>query len=144
MLQFDQLVPELIVEQNVALPLLLEGHDRSAARAWLDRAAARAWLDRLHVGKLAAALPGELSGGEVQRASLARARETGPQVVFADEPTGVLDTVGGEALLDVLLSTTRDRGASVVLVTHDNRVAAHADREVVLVDGAFTAAGVRT
>jgi putative ABC transport system ATP-binding protein len=136
-LQFGQLVPELTVEQNVALPLLLEGHDRSAART-----AARAWLDRLDVGSLATALPGELSGGEAQRAALARALVTGPQVVFADEPTGALDTVGGEALLDVLLSTTHERGASVVLVTHDNRVAAHADREVVLVDGAFTAAGV--
>jgi putative ABC transport system ATP-binding protein len=137
LLQFGQLVPELTVEQNVALPLLLEGHDRSPART-----AARAWLDRLDVGKLATALPGELSGGEAQRAALARALVTGPQVVFADEPTGALDTVGGEVLLDVLLSTSRERGASVVLVTHDNRVAAHADREVVLVDGAFTAAGV--
>ena len=138
-LQFGQLVPELTVEQNVALPLLLEGHDRSAART-----AARTWLDRLEVGELAAALPGELSGGEVQRAALARALVTGPQVVFADEPTGALDTVGGEALLDVLLSTTRERGTSVVLVTHDNRVAAHGDREVVLVDGSFTTVGVRS
>jgi putative ABC transport system ATP-binding protein len=138
-LQFGQLVPELTVEQNVALPLLLEGYDRPAARN-----AARAWLVRLDVGKLATALPGELSGGETQRAALARALVTSPQVVFADEPTGALDTVGGEALLDVLLSTTRERGASVVLVTHDNRVAAHADREVVLVDGAFTTAGVRS
>jgi len=138
-LQFGQLVPELTVEQNVALPLLLEGHDRSAART-----AARTWLERLEVGNLAAALPGELSGGETQRAALARALVTGPQIVFADEPTGALDTVGGEALLDVLLSTTRERDASVVLVTHDNRVAAHADREVVLVDGAFAAADVRS
>jgi putative ABC transport system ATP-binding protein len=136
-LQFGQLVPELTVEQNVALPLLLEGHDRSAAFT-----AARAWLDRLDVGQLAAGLPGELSGGETQRAALARALVTGPQVVFADEPTGALDTAGGDALLAVLLSTARDRGASVVLVTHDNRVAAHADREAVLVDGAFTLAGV--
>jgi putative ABC transport system ATP-binding protein len=138
-LQFGHLVPELTVEQNVALPLLLEGHDRSAAQT-----AARGWLDRLEVGQLAAALPGELSGGEAQRAALARALVTGPQIVFADEPTGALDTVGGEALLEVLLSTTRERGASVVLVTHDNRVAAHADREVVLVDGSFTTAGVRS
>jgi putative ABC transport system ATP-binding protein len=137
--QFGQLVPELTVEQNVALPLLLEGHDRSAAGT-----AARAWLDRLDVGKQAGAMPGELSGGELQRAALARALVTGPQVVFADEPTGALDTVGGEALLDVLLSTARARGASIVLVTHDNRVAAHADREVVLVDGSFAGAGVRS
>ena len=137
--QFGQLVPELTVEQNVALPLLLEGHDRSAART-----AARTWLERLGVAQQAAALPGELSGGEAQRAALARALVTGPQVVFADEPTGALDTVGGEALLEVLLSTARERGASVVLVTHDNRVAAHADREVVLVDGAFTLTGVAT
>jgi putative ABC transport system ATP-binding protein len=137
--QFGQLVPELTVEQNVALPLLLEGHDRSAART-----AARAWLDRLEVAQLATAMPGELSGGEVQRAALARALVTGPKIVFADEPTGALDTVGGERLLDVLLSTTRERGTSVVLVTHDNRVAAHADREVVLVDGAFTPTGVRS
>jgi putative ABC transport system ATP-binding protein len=116
-LQFGQLVPELTVEQNVALPLLLERHDRSAALT-----AARGWLDRLDVGSLAAALPGELSGGEVQRAALARALVTSPQVVFADEPTGALDTVGGEALLDVLLSATRERGASVVLVTHAKRV----------------------
>ena len=137
-LQFGQLVPELTVEQNVALPLLLEGQDRSAART-----AARTWLDRLEVGNLAAALPGELSGGETQRAALARALVTGPQIVFADEPTGALDTVGGEGLLDVLLSTARERDASVVLVTHDNRVAAHADREVVLVDGTFALTGVR-
>ena len=137
-LQFGQLVPELTVEQNVALPLLLEGHDRAAATS-----AARAWLDRLEVLPLGAALPGELSGGEVQRAALARALVTGPQIVFADEPTGALDTVGGDALLKVLLSNARERGASVVLVTHDNRVAAHADREVVLVDGVFTPIGVR-
>jgi putative ABC transport system ATP-binding protein len=137
--QFGQLVPDLTIEQNVALPLLLEGHDRSAART-----SARAWLDRLDVGKLAAAMPGDLSGGEAQRAALARALVTGPQVVFADEPTGALDTVGGEALLDVLLSTAREGGASIVLVTHDNRVAAHADREVVLVDGSFAGAGVRS
>ena len=137
-LQFGQLVPELTVEQNVALPLLLEGHGRSEAGS-----AARAWLDRLEVLPLAAALPGELSGGEVQRAALARALVTGPQIVFADEPTGALDTVGGDALLGVLLSNARERGASVVLVTHDNRVAAHADREVVLVDGVFTPIGVR-
>lgn len=136
-LQFGQLVPELTVEQNVALPLLLESHDRPSAMT-----AARSWLNRLNVRHLAEALPGDLSGGEAQRAALARALVTGPQIVFADEPTGALDTVGGDELLAVLLSAARERGVSVVLVTHDNRVAAHADREVVLVDGAFTQNGV--
>jgi putative ABC transport system ATP-binding protein len=135
--QFGQLVPELTVEQNVALPLLLESHDRQAATR-----AARTWLERLEVTHLATAMPGELSGGEAQRTALARALVTGPQIVFADEPTGSLDTVGGEQLLEVLLSTAHERAASVVLVTHDNRVAAHADREVVLVDGAFALSGV--
>lgn len=136
-LQFGQLVPELTVEQNVALPLLLERHDRESART-----AARSWLDRLGVVEMAGAMPGELSGGEAQRAAVARALVTGPRVVFADEPTGSLDTVGGEQLLTVLLATARDHEAAVVLVTHDNRVAAHADRELSLVDGEFVTAGV--
>jgi len=67
--------------------------------------------------------------------AVARALVTGPKVVFADEPTGALDTVSGEQVLDALLSAARETGASVVLVTHDNRVAAHADREVVVTDG---------
>jgi putative ABC transport system ATP-binding protein len=81
------------------------------------------------------ATPGELSGGEAQRVAVARALATGPKVVFADEPTGALDTVSGEQVLDALLSAAREAAASVVLVTHDNRVAAHADREVVVTDG---------
>ena len=119
-LQFGQLVPELSAVDNVALPLLLERHDRAASRR-----TALGWLER----------PGELSGGEAQRVAVARALVTGPKVVLADEPTGALDTVSGEQVLDELLSAARDAGASVVLVTHDNRVAAHADREVVVSDG---------
>ena len=89
-LQFGQLVPELTVEQNVALPLLLEGHDRSAART-----AARSLLDRLDVGKLAVALPGELSGGVPQRPPLDRALATGPPVVFGAWPDGARGPGGG-------------------------------------------------
>lgn len=129
-LQFGQLVPELTAEQNVALPLLLERYGRSESRT-----AARTWLDRLGVGSLAGTLPGELSGGEAQRVAIARALVTGPRVIFADEPTGSLDTVTGERVLEILLTAARARSATVVLVTHDNRVAAHADREVVLIDG---------
>lgn len=68
----------------------------------------------------------------------------GPRVVFADEPTGSLDTLSGEALLSMMLTSARERGSSVVLVTHDNRVAAHADREVVLVDGSLSMSEVGT
>ncbi len=136
-LQFGQLVPELTVTDNVSLPLLLEGHDRRAAET-----AAHTWLDRLGVGGLADGMPGELSGGETQRVAVARALVAGPRVVFADEPTGSLDTVSGEQVLEVLLGTARELGTTVVLVTHDNRVAAHADREIVLTDGRAQRAGV--
>lgn len=134
-LQFGQLVPELSAAHNVMVPLLLERHDRAAART-----AALGWLERLGARDLADALPGELSGGETQRVAIARALVTGPGVVLADEPTGALDTVAGEEVLEVLLDTARATGSSVVLVTHDNRVAARADREVVLRDGATASA----
>ena len=129
-LQFGQLVPELSAADNVALPLLLDRHDRAASHR-----AALGWLERLGALDLADATPGELSGGEAQRVAVARALVTGPKVVFADEPTGALDTVSGDQVLDALLSAAREAHASVVLVTHDNRVAAHADREVVVTDG---------
>jgi putative ABC transport system ATP-binding protein len=129
-LQFGQLVPELTAVQNVALPLLLEQHGRVAARQL-----ALGWLERLGAADLADALPGELSGGEAQRVAVARALVTGPRVVFADEPTGAMDTVSGEKLLEEMLAATREAGATVVMVTHENRVAARADREVRLRDG---------
>lgn len=129
-LQFGQLVPELTAVQNVMLPLLLERHRRPAARQ-----IALAMLARVGASELAQSLPGELSGGEAQRVAVARALVTSPKVVFADEPTGALDTLGGEALLAVLLSTVNELGAALVIVTHDNRAAAVADREIVLRDG---------
>ena len=136
-LQFGQLVPELTAVQNVALPLLLEKHDRASATTL-----ATGWLERLGALDVADSLPGEMSGGEAQRVAIARALVTGPRVIFADEPTGALDTVSGEQVLSALLSTARESDATVVLVTHDNRVAANADREVVLRDGSVEPAGV--
>jgi putative ABC transport system ATP-binding protein len=136
-LQFGQLVPELTAAQNVALPLLLEKHDRGAATTL-----AIGWLERLDALDVADALPGEMSGGEAQRVAIARALVTGPRVIFADEPTGALDTVSGEHVLSALLTTARESGATVVLVTHDNRVAASADREVVIRDGSVEPAPV--
>lgn len=136
-LQFGQLVPELTALQNVTLPLLLQRHDRAAARR-----AALSWLERLGADDLADQVPAELSGGQAQRVAVARALVTGPQVVFADEPTGSLDTVAGESVLTQLLSAVRDTGATLVMVTHENRVAASADREIVLRDGCVESVGV--
>jgi putative ABC transport system ATP-binding protein len=136
-LQFGQLVPDLAVLDNVALPLLLGDHDKRAART-----AARSWLERVGLADAAAARPAELSGGEAQRVAVARALVTGPDVVLADEPTGSMDTLGGELLLDLLLAMSRERGAAVVVVTHDNVVASRADREVRLRDGAVVSDAV--
>jgi putative ABC transport system ATP-binding protein len=128
--QFGQLVPELPAIENVALPLLLEGRPRAAALA-----EAAPWFDRLGLGGLDRRRPGGLSGGEAQRVALARALVTGPAVVFADEPTGSLDSLAGELVMDLLVDSARAQGATVVVVTHEARVAAYADREVVVRDG---------
>ncbi|GAA4131418.1 ABC transporter ATP-binding protein [Actinomadura keratinilytica] len=128
--QFGGLVPELTAEENVAVSLMFRGTDRDRASA-----AAREWLERVGVGDCATLRPGELSGGQAQRVAVARALATEPTVVFADEPTGALDSVAGEEVLGLLLGAARERGATVVLVTHDNRIAAYADREVVVRDG---------
>jgi len=128
--QFGQLVPELSAIENVALPLLLAGRPRARA---LGEAAP--WFERLGLGGLERRRPGELSGGEGQRVAMARALISGPDVVFADEPTGSLDSLAGERVMDLLVDTAREEGSTVVLVTHDPRVAAYADRDVVVRDG---------
>lgn len=133
-LQYGQLVPELSALDNVALPLLLDGHEPSGAR----RLAAD-WLERCGAADVAETAGPELSGGQAQRVAVARALVTGPQVVFADEPTGSLDTLGGRQLLRLLVQAVRESGAALVLVTHDNVVAAQADREVRLTDGRVVA-----
>lgn len=134
--QFGSLVPELTATENVALPLRLGGTRRRAAE---DRA--RAWLDRLGVAEVGSKRPGEISGGQGQRVAVARALIGGPRVVFADEPTGALDSLNGELVMDELVSFAREQGTSIVLVTHESRIAAYADREVVLRDGRIAAVG---
>jgi putative ABC transport system ATP-binding protein len=129
-LQFGQLVPELTALENVALPLLLEGRGRRDAEQ-----AARLWLEKLEVGDRAQVRPPDMSGGEQQRVAIARGLVTSPDVVLADEPTGSLDTVTGELALEVLVKAARETGAALVVVTHDHRVSAWMDREVVLRDG---------
>ncbi|MFF0034749.1 ABC transporter ATP-binding protein [Streptomyces mirabilis] len=128
--QFGQLIPELTALDNVALPLLLAGTARTAAREQAGE-----WLERFGVRGQEALRPGGMSGGQAQRVSLARALVTGPRIVFADEPTGALDSLAGEQVMTALTHTARESGTAVLLITHDARVAAYADREVALRDG---------
>ncbi|MGW4064675.1 ABC transporter ATP-binding protein [Amycolatopsis sp. NPDC004747] len=128
--QFGQLVPELTCLENVALPLRLNGErGRVAAQR------ARAVLAELDLSGVAGKRPGEVSGGQGQRVAVARALVTAPRVVFADEPTGALDSLNGEQVMGLLTTAARERNAAVVLVTHEARVAAYSDREVVVRDG---------
>ncbi|TSB24259.1 ABC transporter ATP-binding protein [Streptomyces benahoarensis] len=128
--QFGQLVPELTCQENVALPMRLAGVARKAAEAQ-----ARGWLERLEVDPVAGRRPGEVSGGQGQRVAVARALATRPRVLFADEPTGALDSLNGERVMGLLTDAARETQAAVVLVTHEARVAAYSDREVIVRDG---------
>ncbi|WP_432825214.1 ABC transporter ATP-binding protein [Dactylosporangium sp. CA-092794] len=128
--QFGQLVPELTCLENVALPLRLDGTRRREAER-----RAREWLSRLEIDDVAGKRPGEVSGGQGQRVAVARALVTGARVVFADEPTGALDSLNGERVMRLFTAAARDSGAAVVLVTHEARVAAYSDREIVVRDG---------
>lgn len=134
--QFGQLVPELPAVENAALPLLLNGQSRAAAIR-----VAEGWLDRLGLEGLAARRPGELSGGQAQRVAIARALVAGPRVLFADEPTGSLDSLAGEQVMNHLTDAARSAGVAVILVTHEPRVAAYADREIVVRDGRISGGG---
>ncbi|GGZ41977.1 ABC transporter ATP-binding protein [Streptomyces inusitatus] len=128
--QFGQLVPELTCTENVALPLRLAGVRRRAAEL-----TALQWLERLEVEDIGHQRPSEVSGGQGQRVAVARALVTSPRVVFADEPTGALDTYSGERVMQLLTDAARTTNAAVVLVTHEPRVAAYSDREIVVRDG---------
>lgn len=128
--QFGQLIDELTLAENVALPLLLERRKRAEALE-----TARAWLARVDVADLADELPGEVSGGQAQRAALARALVTNPGVLFADEPTGALDSRAGSDAMQMIADIASEEGLTVLIVTHDARIAAYASREIVLRDG---------
>ncbi|AEM81095.1 ABC transporter ATP-binding protein [Streptomyces violaceusniger] len=137
--QFGQLVPELSCVENVALPLRLNGTKRKEAEA-----RAESWMERLEVADVAHKRPGEVSGGQGQRVAVARSLVTAPRVLFADEPTGALDSLNGERVMELLTEAARESRTAVVLVTHEARVAAYSDREVVVRDGkARDMAGVR-
>ncbi len=128
--QFGQLVPELTCLENVALPLRLNGVRRREA----ERRATE-WLARVEVDDVGSKRPGEVSGGQGQRIAVARALVTDPRVIFADEPTGALDSLNGERVMRLLSEAARQSGAGVLLVTHEARVAAYSDREIVVRDG---------
>lgn len=132
--QFGQLLPDLTAVDNVTIPLLLGGMKRRQALT-----AARGWLDRLGLEVAADQLPGELSGGEAQRVAIARALVTQPSVLFADEPTGSLDSLAAENVLTAMLELVRKAGTTLVMITHDPRTAAYADREIIVRDGQLAA-----
>jgi putative ABC transport system ATP-binding protein len=128
--QFGQLVPELTAVDNVSLPLRLAGLRRRDA---VGRA--HEFLVSLGVENVADKRAGEMSGGQAQRVAVARALVSRPRVIFADEPTGSLDSTNGELVMELLVSTARRQASTVVIVTHEPQVAAFADREIVVRDG---------
>jgi len=126
--QFFNLVPVLTAEENIALPVRIAGEQ--VDRGWLV-----SLLDTVGLTDRRTHRPSELSGGQQQRVAIARALMTKPAVVFADEPTGNLDTKSGDDVLDLLRKSVDEFQQTVVMVTHDPRVASYADRVLVLADG---------
>lgn len=123
-----QLLPTLTALENVMLPLELSPRPGTEARA-------REWLERVGLGERLDHLPKQLSGGEQQRVALARAFVTGAELVFADEPTGNLDQATGARIIDLLFQLNREAGTTLVLVTHDQALAARCDRSLRLEEG---------
>jgi putative ABC transport system ATP-binding protein len=132
--QYGELLPELTVEENTALPLRLAGQRKGPALA-----AAGEVLGRLGLADLRERRPSQVSGGQSQRVAVARALVHKPAVVFADEPTGSLDSSNAKAVLDEFLTLARSQGTAVVLVTHDDQVASRADSRYTMCDGILKA-----
>ena len=130
--QSFNLLPTLTAEQNILLPLDLAG-------AKVDRSLFDEVVASLGLGDRLKHRPSQLSGGQQQRVAIARALITKPEVIFADEPTGALDQKTGTALLEYLQHCARDRGQTIIMVTHDPRAAAYADRALMLIDGRIVA-----
>lgn len=128
--QFFNLLPTLSAEENVALPLLLDGQRLSALKTRVDEMLSLVGLAHRRTHR-----PSQLSGGEMQRVAIARALITHPLLLLADEPTGNLDTRAGEQVLALIREATDKLGQTVMLVTHDPRVAAYGDRTVTIQDG---------
>ncbi len=130
--QSFHLLPNMTAEENVSAPLELAHRPGAVALA-------RSWLERVGLGARRSHYPHQMSGGEQQRVALARALAVGPELLFADEPTGNLDGTNGALVADLLFDLVRDSGAALVMVTHDDRLAARADRIVTMRDGRVVA-----
>jgi len=128
--QSFHLLANMTAEENVATPLEIAG-ERAAM------ATARGWLERVGLGLRARHYPHQLSGGEQQRVALARALVARPRLLFADEPTGNLDAANAAAVADLMFALAAETGAALVLVTHDEELAARADRRARMADGAM-------
>lgn len=129
--QFSQLVPELTAIDNVAVPLLLNGIPRGEAYHRAEQ-----WLNKVGItdAKLNH-LANQLSGGQIQRVAIARAMVINPEVLFADEPTGSLDSLNSELVMKMFIKTAKENGTTVAMVTHEPTIAAYADREIIVRDG---------
>jgi putative ABC transport system ATP-binding protein len=132
--QFFNLLPVLTAEENLVLPLSIAG--RKPDREWLERL-----IDTVGLGDRRTHRPSELSGGQQQRVAVARALVSKPAVVFADEPTGNLDSKASADVLRLLRQSVDEFGQTVIMVTHDPAAAAHADRLLVLRDGQIVSDG---
>lgn len=128
------LMPELTALENVMVPAMIGGKNLTEK--------ARESLERVGLVKRMDHLPAELSGGEQQRVAIARALVNSPQIIFADEPTGNLDSRNGEQVMKMLLSLSTEDGATLVVVTHDESLAEHGDRKLVIKDGVLAGDGV--
>jgi len=130
--QFYNLIPVLDATENAALPIILDGKNLGAAKT-----KARDWLQKVGLGDRMGSRPDQLSGGQQQRIAIARALVANPSLILADEPTGNLDSKASEEIAGLLRQVSKEWGRAVVMVTHDSRIAAYADRVVHLKDGAI-------
>lgn len=128
--QFHQLLPEFTLRENIEMPALIGGASRQEARLRADRL-----IDYLGLSDRVSHLPTQLSGGERQRGAVARALVNGPDIIFADEPSGSLDSHNRAELHKLFFDLRRDLGQTFVIVTHDDRLAADADRIITINDG---------
>ena len=135
--QFHHLLPEFSALENTMMPGLIQGKAREEAAKGAERL-----LTQLGLGDRLQHKPGELSGGEQQRVAVARALVLEPQVILADEPTGNLDTKTGDEVFDLLVRINREKGITIIMVTHNSALASRMARRVVLLDGKLIESGV--